>query len=72
MKKAIQHMILGLFGFAGIVLAAPNWFITHARPISNVWQLTDAGRTLDTLPAENTKNPPAPSILEGTARFACW
>lgn len=65
-------MIFGLFCFAGIVLAVPNWFISHARPMSNTWQLTDTRDSTDSLPAECTNTDPAPTILEGTARFACW
>lgn len=65
-------MVLGLFCFAGIVLASPNWFISHARPMSTAWQLTETKDTPDTLSNDGTKADPAPSILEGTARFTCW
>lgn len=67
----MQHIVFGLFCFAGIVLATPNWFLTHAKPMSNSLLPNEAKKGNDTLPEAEPADQ-APSILEGTARFACW
>ena len=75
MKAVFQNTMIGLLYLAGIVLAAPTQSMSNPSSLQNMQnpatvkmaeltQVEGVGNCTDTVPA--------PSIEEGTVRFACW
>ncbi len=72
MKTVVQNTLFGILCLAGVVWAAP----TQTVPVLRMAVAEEAPELsvheIHQKPENTSCNSEAPSLLEGTTRFACW